>query len=281
VAGLVFFSAITLLLLVQFPASFPGAVWTALYLTPLDAAVLAAGCLLLTLRMARGRIPAWSRAHPFPVLAALAAGACLYLAVFHHYYSVQDVIPLYLWGARRLVPVVLPLVAVLEAAALAALAGCAPRRWQAAALGAALVLLAAARLPDLMLLRQHREYEGSLAAVAAIAGRTEPDAVFLLDGDDTGIRFGAPLAYLHGRPAYLLWPGVAPDGARDLVAAAGAASRPVYYLGSRLPSGIGGRDLAPVGRWRFQFPELERTSAGRPARWNTYTAEVGLYRLGP
>jgi hypothetical protein len=238
---------------------FLGALWNGLYLAPLEIVPLAIG--VVVVRKTR-------------VLAVLAAAAIFYLLLFHHYYGAREEIPLFMWAARRLVPVVLPLVILAEAAGVVwAVRRWVVPHWQAPAIAGAVVILIGLRVPDLAVLTEAREYHGALNAVATIAARMEPDAVLLLDNDDVGIRFAAPLRWVADRPSYLL--------RGDVPAEVLALDRPVYYLtaheGTPLLQGV---TLQPRGGWRFQLPELERTSERRPAQWNPFTADIRLFRVG-
>lgn len=249
---------------------FLGAVWTGLYLTPADGALLALAPFALR---ARG-VSAGDKPTPYGMMIAFAAAAVFYLLLFHHYYGARDEIPLFMWGARRLVPVVLPLLILAEAAGLvwAVRRWVAPRR-HAVAVAAAMVLLIGLRAPDLAPLIEEREYHGALNAVATIAARVEPDAVVLLDNDDVGIRFAAPLRWVEHRASYLLRDSVPAELVRT--------QRPVYYVTAKPePRSLAEHTLQPRGSWRFQLPELERTSERRPARWNLFTADIRLFRVG-
>lgn len=256
------------------------ALWTGLYLTPLDGMFVAVG------------IAAFPRTR-LPVMAAVLAASVFYLLLFRHYYGARDEIPLFMWAARRLVPVVLPVVMLAEAAGLVwAVSRWVAPRWQAAAMGTAVAALIGLRVPDLAALTEAREYHGALNAVAAIAARLEPDAVVLLDDDHIGIRFAAPLTWVAKRPSYLLRDGAPAEGVKDFL----RTDRPVYYLtakGSRelmehgpsCPCTQAGAPvlqafaLHPRGGWRFQLPELERTSERRPAQWHPFTADLHLFRV--
>ncbi|HLC29680.1 MAG TPA: hypothetical protein VJM51_02740, partial [Dehalococcoidia bacterium] len=106
----------------------------------------------------------------------------------------------------------------------------------------------------------------------------------LMDPDDAGVRFAAPLRYLAGRSSYIFWePRPSTEGVAALVSSAQAAGRPVYYLSSR-PSGAARMlaDYRPetVDRFAVTLPELERTSSYRPRLTNPFTAHFTLFRLG-
>ncbi len=263
-----------------------GALWHGLYLTPLDGALLLLAPAVLAAQWGRpgprrGLGSVWP-SPVVPVLVILLLGGVFYLVLFHHYYGARDEIPLFMWATRRLVPTLLPLVILLEVLTLTALVRLLPSpRWQAPCLTALVALMLAFRVPDVAALRDVREYLGALDAAAVIAARTEADAVLLLDGDDAGIRFAAPLRFMAGRPSYLLRAETPPAGVRDLIAAAAGEGRSVYYLASAFPHlALAGYQLDLLDRWRFQLPELERTSDHRPARIIPFTAELALFRVG-
>ena len=261
----------------EVPPSFLGALWNGLFLSPLDGLLLAlTPWAILQARPIRSR----------PVVAivgVLLAAGLLYLAVFFRYYESRDHLHLFMWATRRLLPAVLPLLALVEAWALLRLAGLLPTRVLPLFLGGLLLLLAA-RWPDLAPVAAAREYDGGLHAVEELAAQTEAEAVLLLDDDEAGVRFATPLALLAYRDSYVA------QGAQDaaagvdaLIAAARAAGRPVYYFSSR-PGGVA-RALqthlpALVGRWSVDLPELERTSTARPRRQNRFHADFALFRVG-
>ena len=250
--------------------------WDGLYLSPLDVPVLVA--FLWALWQLRSRGGSWEG---WIVLLAVCAGAALYLAVFARYYRSQEHLPLFMWTTRRLVPTVLPALALMEAAALMAL--CARLgRGAPLALALALGVLVAARSPDLIPVARAQEYAGAPAAVATVSAALEPNAVVLMDNDATGIRFSTPLRFIEERAAYVVWDASQRQGLQALVRTATQAGRPVYYL-STYPSGVAaaldGYGLRQVQRWRFELPEFERVSDRRPFGSYLYVAEPTLYRV--
>ncbi|MBI4496598.1 MAG: hypothetical protein HY689_01705 [Chloroflexi bacterium] len=220
------------------------------------------------------------------ILAVLALSSVLYLAVYAYYVTAQDRIPLYLWSTRRLLPTVVPLLAVLEALALARVLRGLPGG-RGPLLLAAAGLLALGHLPALRPLLEHREYRGALEQVAALNARLPAGAVVLLDPDATGIRLGAPLRFLYGRESYLLW-GEQEEQVRAGLAVlrerAAAQDRPVWYISSAPgPKASlvleGGAQVE--GTVHLALPELVRTSAARPRSSGLFQADLTLFRLVP
>src|SRR2546422_284833 len=76
------------------------------------------------------------------------------------------------------------------------------------------------------------EYAGAVEQVAALAARTEPNAVFIFDPDDVGIRLAAPLRFLHGRDSYIVWDPAATTQLRAFLETVHRDRRPVYYVTS-------------------------------------------------
>ncbi|MEK7214029.1 MAG: hypothetical protein AAB289_00320, partial [Chloroflexota bacterium] len=198
------------------------------------------------------------------------------------YLGTADRIPLYLWATRRLVPTVLPALALLEAGGVLWLARHIPQGRGPA--GIAIVVLALTiRLAGGSVVREHTEYEGAEAAVERLAALTEPGSLLLFEPSDTAVRLAAPLRYLHDRSAYVAW-NPAPRGVERLIEVAEEAGRPVYYLGDQpgpLSSTLTEYASSFVARWSADLPELERTSTQPPARWNSFPARLDVYRLGP
>lgn len=258
--------------------SFPLAFWQGSFLSPLD------GLALMMLPFALVALPPTRPTTPRQaVFLLLLAGATVYLALFFRYYLTSEQRPLHMWADRRLLPIVLPALALAEAWAISRVSAPLPSQMRLFMGLGMIVLLLAARGPELLPLITTREYRGALHTVQTIAGRTEAEAVVLLDNDATGIRLAAPLRFLEGRAAYINWHPQETPGLRDLVDAAQARERPVYYLSSSpSPSAgtIAGYQPALVERWQFALPELERTSQHRPREQNAFPVVAALYRLG-
>ena len=250
------------------------ALWDGLYLSPIDGALLAMALLaFLYIR------PQPSSTVQQVVLLALLAAAVVYLALFYRYTLTADQRPLHMWADRRLLPVVIPLLALAQGWVVARLLT-RTHSWGRAVLSVCVIaLLLAARVPDLTPLLSTREYTGALAAVETIAAQTEPDAIILADSDANGIRFAAPLRFIADRATYLNYAQGEP---LPLAALSQHGQRPLYYLSSALtdPTAVlSAASHEELARWRFDLPELERTSQHRPQWSGIYRAELTLYRL--
>ena len=250
------------------------ALWDGLYLSPLDGALLAMA--LLAFLYIRPQPPSTVQQ---VVLLALLAAAVVYLALFYRYTLTADQRPLHMWADRRLLPVVIPLLALAQAWVVARLLTW-TRSWGRAVLSVCVIaLLLAVRVPDLAPLLSTREYTGALAAVETIAAQTEPNAIILADNDANGIRFAAPLRFVADRATYLNYGQGEP---LPLAALSQHGQRPLYYLSSALtdPTAVlSAANYEEIARWRFDLPELERTSQHRPQWGGIYRAELTLYRL--
>lgn len=265
-----------------------GALWDGLYLSPLD------GLLLAFLALAgRGNRGLLATAEAQVVLGVLAAASVLYLAIFFRYVEGWDRIPLFMWATRRLLPAPLPLLALLEAAAALSLVRLIPRssagsgHWpglRGLALALAALALVLARWNDLAPVAAATEYQGAARVAVALARDTEADAVFLLDGDEAGIRFALPLYTLAGRLAFIPWnPEQATEGTHGLLREAQRLGQQVYYLSSqpgRVPPGLERYGPELVRHTRVRIPELERTSLHRPTGQASFYAHLALFRLG-
>lgn len=254
-------------------------IWLGSYLSLWDTAVLAVGLAAVV----SGGIPRVRRAEPAIVLGTLAVASALFLALYAEQVLEQDQTPLLMQATRRLLPTVIPLLAVLEAAALV--------RWLRALPGgrgpvllAAAAALMLARLPDVAPLIAHRDDAGAVEQIASLATRVEPDAVLLFDADTTGTALAGPLRSLYERTSYIVWN---PDATEELAALIGAVQRdgrPVYYVTSSAGMPVLARSLrrteATVAQ-HIRAPELERTSARRPAAVTVASADVLVYRVLP
>ncbi|MSQ27123.1 MAG: hypothetical protein EXR51_03160 [Dehalococcoidia bacterium] len=251
---------------------FARALGNGLYLSPLDGALAVAG--LAAVWALRGR-----PRHRW-VAGVLIATSVLYLAIYYRYLGTADRIPLYLWATRRLVPTVLPALALLEAGGMFWLTRQLPRGWARA--GVAIVaLVLTVRIAGAAVVRQHTEYQGAVAAVDRLAALTEPGSLLLFEPSDTAIRLATPLRYLRDRSAYVGW-NPAAAGVHRLIETAAEAGRPVYYLGYQpgpLSSTLTGYASSFVAHWSACLPELERTSAQPPGRWSNFPARLDVYRL--
>ena len=252
------------------------ALWDGLYLSPLDGALLAGA--LLAFLYTRPQPPSTVQQ---VVLLALLAAAVVYLALFYRYTLTADQRPLHMWADRRLLPVVIPLLALAQAWVVSRLITWTRSQWRAVLSVCVIALLLAARVPDLAPLLSTREYTGALAAVETIAAQTEPNAIILADNDANGIRFAAPLRFIADRATYLHYGQGEP---LPLAALSQHGQRPLYYLSSALtdPTAVlSAASHEELARWRFDLPELERTSQHRPQWGGIYRAELALYRLAP
>ncbi len=136
------------------------------------------------------------------------------------------------WAIRRFLPVVIPGIAIAGAAALASLA----TRGRAARAIAIATVLVVVYLEGraIMPARARAYYEGSFAAVAALAERLPEDAIVGFDGELADAQLQVPFWLMTGRETLVLSEGG--SRWRDVMRALAATGRPVFWIGERLGS---------------------------------------------
>ncbi len=202
------------------------------------------------------------------------------------------VTPEQVWGARRLVVVVLPLVALAAGWAIARRDR--PRSATAARVGLALV--AAAVVLGLAAIRPvlgRRLQHGSAAFARELDGALPPEAAVLVAPSLDWIHL-APVLWRSGRRDVLVartWVGF-PAAAARLLAVEEERGRPLFLLsgamvepGASVPPGSldgilpAGWTIEPVRGFSFGTRMLERTSDHAPAEVAPWAAELTLHRL--
>jgi hypothetical protein len=196
-----------------------------------------------------------------------------------------------MWWTRRFVPVILPGLVVLAAAALAAglaLAAGSGRGRRVVQAGSALVLVAllAVFLRQSLPLRHHQEHGGSFGTVQRIAGAAGGrQGVFLWQQASGGLYeisylFGGPVWLQQGQVSALLPRRPSPAYVRSFVL--GFPGQPVFLVtpGNALPRGYAGLGLRPVDRITYVMPVWEETYERRPSSAQGVPLRLSIWRVG-
>jgi hypothetical protein len=234
------------------------------------------GLALVALR--RWRAAAWALALPVLLLLPLYA------------YRAQVSTRL-LWWTRRFVPVILPGLVVLAAAALAAgltLAAGPDRRRRVvrAASALAVAALLAVFLGQSLPLRHHQEHGGSFETVQRIAraagGR---QGVFLWQQGSGGLNeisylLGGPVWMQQGQVSALLPRQPSPAYVQSFVR--GFPGQPVFLVvpGTAAPGGYGGLRLRAVDRITYVMPVWEETYVTRPSAARGVPLRFSVWQVG-
>jgi hypothetical protein len=194
-----------------------------------------------------------------------------------------------MWWTRRFIPVIVPGLVVLIAAALGAgLAFAAgPARWRwpvraasAAAAASLLVVFAGQSLP----LRHHDEHGGSFETtqrIAAAAGGRQ--GVFLFEHAsslyDMGYLFGGTVWLQQGQVSALLPARPDPGYVRTFVR--GFPGQPVFLVtrGVAAPRGYGGLGLRRADQITYVMPVWEETYTSRPAKALRVPLRFSIWRV--
>jgi 4-amino-4-deoxy-L-arabinose transferase-like glycosyltransferase len=199
------------------------------------------------------------------------------------------IVPEHFWAARRYVPVILPGLLLLVAAA--ALTGARGRSLVTRAIRGPigivfLALLAAQYARVAKPIADHVEYEGVIPRVEKLAGRIQDDDLLVVESRDSGSDahvFALPLAYTYARNVLVLSTAV-PDkptfGA--FLDRMHARYRRVLFLGG------GGTDLLssrwsvePIDSERFQIPEYDSPRNAFPKFVKRKEFDYSVYAFGP
>jgi hypothetical protein len=211
--------------------------------------------------------------------AFLLAGALAAVVLLGH----KMVQPVYLWAARRWVPMVVPFVLLLASAAAVSLVR---GRGVGRSAGLAAAALAvgfwlAGLLPGARLVYGVREYENLPGLLRDLAGRVkDADAVICSHWEPA-----TPLRYAYGIPAWQLSRLPNPEGLRDARAAGGliarwvAEGKRVYWIGERFYHP--GFDLQEAGVEAGAFSVLERRRDRLPGRVAAESFRFPVYRAVP
>jgi hypothetical protein len=196
-----------------------------------------------------------------------------------------------MWWTRRFVPVILPGLVVLAAAALAAglaLAAGSGRGRRVVQAGSALVLVAllAVFLRQSLPLRHHQEHGGSFGTVQRIAGAAGGrQGVFLWQQASGGLYeisylFGGPVWLQQGQVSALLPRRPSPAYVRSFVL--GFPGQPVFLVtpGNALPRGYAALGLRPVDRITYVMPVWEETYQRRPSSAQGVPLRLSIWRVG-
>jgi hypothetical protein len=214
--------------------------------------------------------------HTWPFLAV----TLTYGLVFILSPSVNPVQP---WAMRRMVPLVLPALALCTAYAILSL----PKlRWrleramQAVVIGGLLFAFLQMDRPFL----RHVEYQGAWDQLAQLASRFEPEALLLFDNGDPSQHITQPLAYLFHRQVFVLQ-RERPEATflQGLLEAAGAQGKPMYLVLSSGTLDWHPQDMRfePLGDFVLQVPLTERSTQRVPQRVTPLIYRLDLYRLMP
>lgn len=211
--------------------------------------------------------------------AFLLAGALAAVILLGH----KMVQPIYLWAARRWVPMAAPFVILLaSAAAVRFLEGRGRlRSLMAAAAGVVVLVWIAGLLPGARLVYGVREYQNLPALLRGVAERVkDADAVICNHWEPA-----TPLRYAYGIPAWQVSRLSGPDGLRDARAASGLIARwvadgkRVYWIGDRFFHP--GFDLVEVGATNGVFTALERRPDRLPRRVAKESFRFTVFRAVP
>jgi hypothetical protein len=196
-----------------------------------------------------------------------------------------------MWWTRRFVPVILPGLMVLVAAALAAgltLAAGPGRCRRAVQAGSALALAAllAVFLSQSLPLRHHQEHGGSFETIQRIAGAAGGrQGVFLWQQGSGGLN---EISYLLGGPVWMQQGQVSallprrPDPAYVRSFVRGFPSQPVFLVapGAAAPRGYAGLRLRPVDRITYVMPVWEETYVTRPSKARGVPLRFSIWQVG-
>ena len=243
------------------------------FFTPPGLALGLAGLAVVALR--RWRAAAWALVLP---------AVCL-LPVYAYRAEIASRL---MWWTRRFVPVVVPGLIVLIAAALAVgmtlQAGSPARRWlvRLAAVVATIFLVAAFAGQSLPL-RHHQEHGGSFEAVQRIAdaagGR---QGVFLWQQGrglyDVAYAFGGPVWLQQGQVSALL--PERPDAAYVRSFVGGFPGQPVFLVsGRQAPRGYASLRLRLADRFTYAMPVWEETYLTRPSKAVVVPIPISIWRV--
>jgi hypothetical protein len=234
------------------------------------------GLALVALR--RWRAAAWALALPMLLLLPLYA------------YRAQVSTRL-MWWTRRFVPVILPGLIVLAAAALAAglTLAAGSGRWRRAGQAAsalAVASLLAVFLSQSLPLRHHQEHGGSFETVRRVAraagGR---QGVFLWQQGSGGLNeisylLGGPVWMQQGQVSALLPRKPSPAYVQSFVR--GFPGQPVFLVvpGTAAPGGYAGLRLRAVDRITYVMPVWEETYVTRPSAAREVPLRFSIWRVG-
>ncbi|MCG2768580.1 MAG: hypothetical protein L6435_09400, partial [Anaerolineae bacterium] len=187
------------------------------------------------------------------------------------------------WASRRLVPVVLPALAVFAAYAVVNLPPVRFRLHRVAQILAVVTLAGLFVRAEWPFLRRV-EYRGCFDSLTDLAGHFEKDSLILLDRNGPGENVAQPLHYLFGLNTFVLQKEQ-PDTEvlRPFLHQWWQAEKPVYLIlsGASLswyPTDIA---LVPEESVVFSLPVTERARGRLPSREQSWHLHFDIYRLEP
>ena len=248
------------------------------YLSPLGMLLAALGLALLLLRDFEERI---------------AAALCLTLPFAVLYLTGTYTQGGYIYSLRRFVPLVAPLATILIAYVAFRAGPALAAALRRPRLARPFKLLGLAPIALLLLfigatnwrLALHREYEGTLAATAALAAQIGPDDIVIFSGPrDETPKLATPLRYLFGRESWVITTN-GPDGGKldAWITAQEARGRRVHILMSAgggklfLPT----HHLAADGRIDVPLWQFEKLASQKPFNRQRNLLGYTLYDLRP
>jgi hypothetical protein len=199
-----------------------------------------------------------------------------------------DIASRLMWWTRRFVPVIVPGLAVLIAAALAAglSVAAAPtwRRWGVRLSSAAVaVFLLAVFAGQSLPLRHHDEHGGSFEAVQRIARAAGGRQGVFLWQQGSGLynpayAFGGAVWLQQGQVSALL--PARPDPAYARSFARGFPGQPVFLVaGRQAPRGYGSLGLRLADRFTYVMPVWQETYLTRPAKAIAVPMPISIWRV--
>lgn len=192
------------------------------------------------------------------------------------------------WMVRRLVPAVIPLLALAAAAGAAQLWQL--QRWTGRRPIAALGPACAAVLAGLGLglsvaagrdLLGPPHAAGAIEGIEALAADLPPDALVLFPAGPASIHLAMPLSMVFGIDAFALPPGLVTPAMVETLAHLETAGRTIYWAAEgttppALPAAIA---AAPVRTVRIQYRSADHGPTPPPLGFTEITDRVTLYRL--
>lgn len=193
------------------------------------------------------------------------------------------VTPVQPWAMRRMVPLMMPALALFTAYAILSVPKLRlhlERVVQAVVIGGLLFTFLRADWPFL----RHIEYQGSLDQLAQLASRFEPEALILFDNGDPSQHITQPLAYLFHRQVFVLQ-RERPDTnfLHRLLEATDAQDKPMYLVLSSGALDWHPPDIRfePLGDFTLRVPVAERSTRHISQQVVPLSYRLDLYRIIP
>jgi len=242
--------------------------WSLLYWTPVGLVTSAAGIALFVYRR-KERLA-------LPFLAVSLLGVALY--VMNPFIE-----PIQPWATRRLMPTVMPALALFSAYAVVHLPGLRFRLDRPARL-AIVVALVALLLTNVAPLAQRTEFQGCLDELQGLASRFPPDALVLFNNHNPAWHVCQPLRYLFGLDVFVLQKET-PDteAIRPLLRQSWDSGKPVYLVlcGGTLTWYPPDMVMIPDSSVSMSLPRTRQAIDGIPSGVHSMTFKFDIYRLLP